>query len=93
MDACEDLGRNKDGLLTLEIDVGWPVPLDMRDRAFAPTVETGVVGGAYTGVCGVQAVECGRKRRQAGDCLAWAATFALEGGSGRVARSIVGLGV
>lgn len=71
-----------------------PVPLDMRDRASAPTVQTGVVSGAHTGIGGVEVVECSRKRRQAGVGLGRGAALALEGAiAGHSGVCIIGLGV
>jgi hypothetical protein len=76
--------------------VAWPASVDMRDRASAPTVEAGVVTGAHTDPCGVEVVECSRKRRQAGGgaCLGRGATFALQGiVAGAIGMCIVGVGV
>lgn len=44
---------------TFDVEVGWPVALDMRRGAFAPAVEGGVVVGAGAGVGGVEVEEAG----------------------------------
>lgn len=49
----------REGLLTLDVEVRWPVALDVRRGAFASAVEGGVVVGAGAGVGGVEVEESG----------------------------------
>ena len=48
------------GWFTLDVEVGWPVALDMWRSAFSPAVEGGVVVSAGAGVGGVEVEEAGR---------------------------------